>query len=211
MNPEQNQLDIALAKRIEAGLLAEAALADGTRPAGATTEELDTLAEEGRRAKDDLVLAHLGLVGVIAAETARRRRMSYPDLFQEGCLALQQAVMSYDWRKGGFGPYAGMWVRSAIRHVSSKAWVPLDGVDVEDLGIRRRLDGTVNRQGLGRMLDGLPRAESAVVRLRTGWSGRPLPRRQVADALGVTVSRVRRLEADGLRAIRESWQLAEAA
>jgi len=211
MNTQQIDRDTRFAKMIEAGLLAQEALDGGTPPLGATIEELRMLVEEGRRAKDDLVLAHLGLVTVIAAEVAKLRRVPFSDLFQEGCLALQQAVMSYDWRKGTFGPYAGMWIRAAVRRVSARSWVPLDEVDAEDLDVTRWYERSLTHTGLAQMMDLIPRGQSDVLRLRSGWDGRPLARAQIASQLGLSVSKVRRLESAGLAAVRQHWEVAEAA
>ena len=203
--------DIALAKRIEVGLLAQEMLDQGGTGVAATAEELATLAAEGRAATEALVLAHLGLVRVIAAEVARARRIPFADLFQEGCVALQQAVMSYDWRKGPFGPYAGLWIRAGVRRITRQSWVSLDDVELEDESSRAVLDRSLTRQGLGQVLSLIPPSERAVLRLRAGWSGQPQSRQATASQLGLTVARVRRLERSGLDTVRQCWALGQAA
>ena len=203
--------EIRLAKRIEAGLLAQEILEGGTGSVMATTEELRALVEEGRQAKEDLIMAHLGLVRVIAAETSRIRRVPFADLFQEGCVALQQAVMSYDWRKGAFGPYAGMWVRSTVRRVNTTNWMPIDQVEVEDPTPSQACDRSVTHDGLAQVLELIPSSQRKVLRLRTGWDGQPHSRRDVAVQLGMTVSKVRHLERVGLESMRRHWETLEAA
>ena len=211
MNSQQIDHETRLAKQIEAGLLAQDILDGGTRPLPATDEELHFLVEEGRRARDELVLAHLGLVSVIAAESSRFGKMAFPDLFQEGCLALQQAVMSYDWRKGAFGPYAGMWIRAAVRRVTAQPWVPIEQVEVADPGGSQVVEQSVTRAGLARVLELIPSGQRDVIRLRTGWGGQALSRKDTADQLGITIAKVRLLESDGIAQMRRHWALAEAA
>ncbi|MCL2735306.1 MAG: sigma-70 family RNA polymerase sigma factor [Propionibacteriaceae bacterium] len=211
MNTVTMDRDIRLAKQIEAGLLAQEILDGAPTPVAATEEELHALVEQGRRAKDDLILSHLGLVRVIAAEAVRARRGSFPDLVQEGCVALNHAVMSYDWRKGPFGPYAGMWVRAAVRRIGPRGWVSLDKVDVEDKVGSAAYDRSVVREGLAQVLSLIPSAQRDVLRLRNGWDGRPRTRKDVAGELGLTVSKVRHLERVGLEAVRQHWEVVEAA
>ncbi|MDR2930147.1 MAG: sigma-70 family RNA polymerase sigma factor [Propionibacteriaceae bacterium] len=211
MNSEQAQREERLAKRIEAGLIAQELLDQGSWSVKASAEELETLAAEGRQARDDLVLAHLGLVTVIAAESHRRRGVPFADLFQEGCVAIQQAVMSYDWRKGPFGPYAGLWIRSAVRRMAQRPWVPIEQVEVVDLAVGQSYERTVSRTGMAQILQVVPRAEREVLQLRSGWNGKPRTRQAVATELGLTVAKVRHLERSGLATVREQWELAEAA
>jgi len=202
--------EIRLAKRIEAGLFAQEVLESGDHPQ-ASDEELRTLAEEGRLARDELVLTHLGLVRVIASETARRRRAPYADLFQEGCVAIQQAVMSYDWRKGPFGPYAGMWVRAAVRRIGPQGWVLTDQLDQEDPAPIQECEASVTSEGLAQVLQLIPRPQREVLRMRNGLDGAPRTRKDIADELGLSVAKVRYLERTGLESMRTMWDQAQAA
>jgi len=203
--------EITLAKRIEAGLFAQEILDSGTPTPMATPQELRVLAKEGREACDEMVLNNLGLVKVIAAEMSRRRRAPYADLFQEGCLALQQAVMSYDWHKGPFGPYAGMWVRAAVRKVGPGGWVPIDEMEVEDQTPSHECDSSVTNEGLAQILHLIPKPQREVLRMRNGWDGEPRSRKEIADEMGLSISKVRYLERTGLESIRSLWDEAEAA
>jgi len=200
--------EIVLAKRIEAGLLAQDWL-DQADEVAATPADLAALVAEGRAARDELVGAHLGLVGAIAGEVARRRRLGFDDLFQEGCLALQEAVMRYDWRKGPFGPYAAIWIRAMVRSVRVERWYAPETVDVEDVSVEDRLRRIDDHFSLAAVLALAPARVGQVLKLRVGWQDKPHTRQEVGVRLGLTPAMVRQLETDGLRQIRQHWLAAE--
>jgi RNA polymerase primary sigma factor len=109
--------EIQLAKRIEAGVIAEA-LRNGNpevqwprqRP---SLDELDVLVDEGRAAKERFLSSNLRLVYSIARRYSRR--MDIMDAIQEGNLGLIRAVEKFDYRKGyKFSTYATWWIRQAI-------------------------------------------------------------------------------------------------
>lgn len=211
MMTDDREREINLAKQIEAGLLAQEALEDGVWSVPATAEELRALVDLGRRAKDRMILDHLGLIAVIAAEASHARHASYSDLYQEGCVAIQQALRSYDWRKGPFGAYAGMWIRTGVRRATTEVCASLDQVESEDVAQLAQYDRSLASAGLAQVFEAIPDEERQVVQMRIGWSGAPKSLHTVAKELGVTVSRVRRLERDGLESIKHEWELAEAA
>jgi len=210
---EMNRIEheTRLAKKIEAGLLAQDALDTGEWPAGATAAELRTLVAEGFQAKDDLVLGHLGLVSVIAAEASRQRAGQFSDLFQEGCVGIQQAVLTYDWRKGPFGPYAAMWIRTAVRRSWPRSWVPVENLEIPDAAPVTSIDRRITHDRLARVLQLIPPAERRVLRLRTGWQGERRTLHEIAGEMGLTVSKVRSLEKSGVELVRRCWELGEAA
>ena len=112
LNAEQ---EVELAKRIEAGLFAEEKLAEhgGSMQAG-ERNDLEWVAEDGRRAKDHLLEANLRLV-VSLAKRYTGRGMLFLDLIQEGNLGLIRAVEKFDYTKGyKFSTYATWWIRQAI-------------------------------------------------------------------------------------------------
>ncbi len=108
------EMEVELAKRIEAGLFAEEKLAKGGKISPKVFEELEWIAEDGRRAKNHLLEANLRLV-VSLAKRYTGRGMLFLDLIQEGNLGLIRAVEKFDYTKGyKFSTYATWWIRQAI-------------------------------------------------------------------------------------------------
>ena len=112
LNAEQ---EVELAKRIEAGLFAEQKLdGHGGSMQDGRRDDLEWIAEDGRRAKDHLLEANLRLV-VSLAKRYTGRGMLFLDLIQEGNLGLIRAVEKFDYTKGyKFSTYATWWIRQAI-------------------------------------------------------------------------------------------------
>jgi RNA polymerase primary sigma factor len=108
------EMEVELAKRIEAGLFAEEKLASNGKLSEKAHEELEWIAEDGRRAKNHLLEANLRLV-VSLAKRYTGRGMLFLDLIQEGNLGLIRAVEKFDYTKGyKFSTYATWWIRQAI-------------------------------------------------------------------------------------------------
>ncbi|MDP9432812.1 MAG: RNA polymerase sigma factor, partial [Actinomycetota bacterium] len=122
------ELEVELAKRIEAGLFAaEKIRQDDELAAGAKAgkkgggklnpqlrRELEWLVKDGERAKNHLLEANLRLV-VSLAKRYTGRGMQFLDLIQEGNLGLIRAVEKFDYTKGyKFSTYATWWIRQAI-------------------------------------------------------------------------------------------------
>lgn len=107
--------EVELARRIEAGVFAQAVL-DGTTTTTvkATEEELAAIAADGDEAMQHFVRANLRLV-VSVARKYHRSPMPMLDLVQEGNTGLIRAVEKFDYAKGfKFSTYATWWVRQAI-------------------------------------------------------------------------------------------------
>ena len=108
------EMEVELAKRIEAGLFSEEKLAKGGKISAKLQDELEWIAEDGRRAKNHLLEANLRLV-VSLAKRYTGRGMLFLDLIQEGNLGLIRAVEKFDYTKGyKFSTYATWWIRQAI-------------------------------------------------------------------------------------------------
>ncbi len=108
------EMEVELAKRIEAGLFSEEKLAKGGKISAKALDELEWIAEDGRRAKNHLLEANLRLV-VSLAKRYTGRGMLFLDLIQEGNLGLIRAVEKFDYTKGyKFSTYATWWIRQAI-------------------------------------------------------------------------------------------------
>ncbi|MTA30848.1 MAG: RNA polymerase sigma factor [Actinobacteria bacterium] len=108
------ELEVELAKRIEAGLFAEEKLATAKKLAPAERRDLNWVVKDGQRAKSHLLEANLRLV-VSLAKRYTGRGMQFLDLIQEGNLGLIRAVEKFDYTKGyKFSTYATWWIRQAI-------------------------------------------------------------------------------------------------
>ncbi len=108
------EMEVELAKRIEAGLFSEEKLAKGGKISPKLLDELEWISQDGRRAKNHLLEANLRLV-VSLAKRYTGRGMLFLDLIQEGNLGLIRAVEKFDYTKGyKFSTYATWWIRQAI-------------------------------------------------------------------------------------------------
>jgi RNA polymerase primary sigma factor len=107
--------EVELAKRIEAGLFADYKLTEGSEALHPDQSiDLELVAEDGRKAKNDLVEANLRLVVSLAKRYAGRG-MLFLDLIQEGNVGLIRAVEKFDYTKGyKISTYATWWIRQAI-------------------------------------------------------------------------------------------------
>ena len=108
------ELEVELAKRIEAGLFAEEKLASDKKISAELARDLKWVVKDGQRAKSHLLEANLRLV-VSLAKRYTGRGMQFLDLIQEGNLGLIRAVEKFDYTKGyKFSTYATWWIRQAI-------------------------------------------------------------------------------------------------
>ncbi|MEV4418081.1 sigma-70 family RNA polymerase sigma factor [Catellatospora sp. NPDC049609] len=122
--------EVALAKRIEAGLYASWLLEHDHLPTGAARGELEQIAAEGLAAKARFIEANLRLV-VSVVRRHRRADVDMLDVIQEGNLGVVHAVEKFDYRRGyKFSTYATWWIRQAIGRT----------IDAQRFTIRRPAD-----------------------------------------------------------------------
>jgi RNA polymerase primary sigma factor len=106
--------EVDLAKRLEAGLNAEAELfqLNGHNPE--RRRMLEELADEGIAAREHLIKANTRLV-VSIAKKYMGSGVPFLDLIQEGNLGLMKAVEKFDYTRGyRFSTYATWWIRQTI-------------------------------------------------------------------------------------------------
>jgi RNA polymerase primary sigma factor len=160
--------EIVLSKQIEAGVLAEALLADRVDPVWPTmstwrmtswwrsmrpsSDELQELVNQGRAAKERFLVANLRLVYSVARRFSRR--MELMDAIQEGNMGLIRAVEKFDHTKGyKFSTYATWWIRQAIgRAVADQPYLirlpvhihEADSPVLDELRRRKREDESIS-------------------------------------------------------------------
>jgi len=162
--------EVSLAQRIERGREARQQLEAGC--ALGEQAQLEALAADGALARQELIQANLRLV-VSVAKKYIGHQMSFLDLVQEGNLGLMRAVEKFDWRKGNrFSTYATWWIRQAVSR------------SLAEHGRLIRLP-----VHLGEMIVQVRRTMHQLEQALE----RPPTHEELADALGISVRKVKRL------------------
>ncbi|HEX6291771.1 MAG TPA: sigma-70 family RNA polymerase sigma factor [Herpetosiphonaceae bacterium] len=162
--------EVTLAQRIERGKAARLQLEEGVP--GLDRTGLDELIADGALARQELIQANLRLV-VSVAKKYIGHQLSFLDLVQEGNLGLMRAVEKFDWRKGNrFSTYATWWIRQAVSR------------SLAEHGRLIRLP-----VHLGEMIVQVRRTMHQLEQALE----RPPTHEELADALGISVRKVKRL------------------
>lgn len=104
--------EIRLAKKIEAGLVAEQRLQE-TGLSANDKRQLRRQVRDGDRAKNEFIKSNLRLV--VATAKKYQNAIELLDAIQFGNLGLIHAVEKFDWRKGfKFSTYGTWWIKQAI-------------------------------------------------------------------------------------------------
>ena len=110
------QQEVSLARAIEAGVQAAAALCGPNRTDDPDLRRrLAKMVERGAKARVVMTTANLRLVASIA-KRYRGHGLDFVDLLQEGVLGLIRAVEKFEWRLGyKFSTYATWWIRQSVQ------------------------------------------------------------------------------------------------
>lgn len=210
-----------LARRIEAGLYAEHLIATGDHRH--PHDALRRVVKGGARAGEILFRTNLRLVMKLAGRVANRTGLPLDDLFQEGCLALGDAIRHFDHGRGTrFSTLAHEYVSRALGRAVRTRCGRLDMVRPAD-GRRSPVRFTELDQAPAHLLacdGGFDEVESSsmdfldllgvgglVLRLRFGIGTASHTRDQAGAALGMSATSVKRIEE---RALAEARQLLNA-
>lgn len=200
--------EVELARAIEAGVLARAALA-GDFSSPATDDELCALVADGDRAWVAMWEANLGLAEMLARRVARRHALPLDDLTSEAQLGLAEAIMRWDHTRGTrFSTLAWIWITNRLQRAQHDLFRGRDelrpGMKEDDLVADPVPEGFAEDERPP-WLDRLPTAERSLLELLA----RPdLSPTQVREQLGLTRSAFSRLRIRARRLGAEAWRRA---
>jgi RNA polymerase primary sigma factor len=107
--------EVRLAKRMEAGQLADAQLSEyGDTLSLFDQQDIRAAIEDGRLAQEHLIQANSRLV-ISVAKKYTGRGVAFLDLIQEGNIGLIRAARKFEYQRGHkFSTYATWWIRQAV-------------------------------------------------------------------------------------------------
>jgi RNA polymerase primary sigma factor len=144
--------EVALAKRMEAGKLADEQLSELRRDLDPEQiYELEEMIQDGESAQEYLVRANSRLV-ISVAKKYIGRGVHFLDLIQEGNIGLIRAARKFEYQRGHkFSTYATWWIRQAVsRAVADQGRTIRVPVHMGDQINRLRRISTRMTQELGR-------------------------------------------------------------
>ena len=119
------EVEQELARRIEAGVYAEYLLQQCSPH---NVGDLQHVARQGRDAWELLWLSNLKMVAKFSHDAARRHRLPFDDVFQDGCLGLAEALRRYDFMLGWrFSTLAHEYIHRAVSASAARRAGALDG------------------------------------------------------------------------------------
>lgn len=161
-------------------------------------------------ARERLFLGHLRMVQMHAQRVADLTQASRDDLFQEGCLALGEAINKFDASHGNrFSTYAFVAIarrvayNARMRPRDRESPLP-DDYHLADEAASRAFDEV--DFSLVSILELLPERSRTILVLRYGLDGRPRTLSECADQLGCSASTAARWEKEALAAARRSLE-----
>ncbi len=192
-----------LARQIEAGLYAQQLLDTGQPRPG-----LVAVIQQAEEARQQLWQCNLRLVFSISSQIGKRQDLPIDDLFQEGCLALAEAIQRFDFARGfRFSSLAYPYVSGAVAASARKRCGALFGQTTGRLVTtlnEATAAATTQPAAAESWLDCLELlgSDGQLLRWRYGIGCRPRTLAEVAELLGMSITTVVRREAAALRQVR---------
>lgn len=116
----ERDTEMHLARAIEAGVTAQAALHGRCDPGDATDIELARIVVAGKRAFNELVEAYIDYAKAVAYREAARLGLPGDELFQEASLGLVEAIWRFDYRRElRLYSYAEPWIRARVMQMAA--------------------------------------------------------------------------------------------
>lgn len=167
-------------------------------------------------ANETLVGSNAGLP-IHIAKDFRGRGVAFPDLVQEGNMALLRATKLFDTERGEakFSTYAATAIRRRLRNVVRKEHGLEESIDDTDKGLRRRLSSTAFpnpeaealradlRRRIVELIRSLPPREAEIIELKYGLNGYDEHTfEEIGQKLDVSRQRVHQIISEALAKLR---------